>query len=183
MNKVLLTLALLFVGTANASLIYNVERVIGAGGVTGSITTDGFLGTLATNNIIDWDLTLNDGSNTFNLIGPGNVGTNSDLLINGSSLTATNTDLLFDFSGVGLVLFQNPFTGSGINFWCVEGVNSACASSGSSTESLYLSSMSYVVNSGVVSIASTSSQSVPEPLSLALLCMGLFGLRFSTKRK
>jgi hypothetical protein len=41
------------------------------------------------------------------------------------------------------------------------------------------------VNSGVVSIASTStsSQPVPEPLSLALLCMGLFGLRFSAKRK
>ena len=43
---------------ANATLIYNVSRTIGAGTVTGFIETDGTLGVLASSNIKNWMLTL-----------------------------------------------------------------------------------------------------------------------------
>ena len=44
--------------TADASIVYNLNRTIGAGTVTGFIETDGTIGVLSTANITDWILTL-----------------------------------------------------------------------------------------------------------------------------
>ncbi len=183
MKKLLIILTVLFVGTANASIIYTVNRVVGAGSVVGTVTTDGALGTLATANFTDWDLTINDGSSAFNLLGPASVGSNSALLVSGTSLVATATDILFDFAASGFALFQNPNIGSGTNWWCVEAVNSGCAGTGSSTESITVGTTIFVQNAGQVSIASTARQPISEPLTLALMGMGLLGLRLSSKRK
>jgi hypothetical protein len=55
-----LSLALfgLSVSSANASVIYNVDRTIGSGTVTGFMETDGALGVLGASIITDWMLTL-----------------------------------------------------------------------------------------------------------------------------
>ena len=67
------SLVLLALGAAsvcNADIEYNTSQTIGAGGVTGFIETDGTIGTLNTGNILDWDLLVNTGVSTFDLVGP-----------------------------------------------------------------------------------------------------------------
>ncbi len=102
------------------ALDYTVNSTIGAGGVTGTITTDGTFGALTDANVLDWNLVLDNGSAQFTLLGPLS-GNNSDLLVYGS-FTGTPTDLLLDFSGAGpnALLFQNPFIGSSMNWWALE---------------------------------------------------------------
>ena len=88
----------LTVTSANASLIYLVNRTVGAGSVSGFIETDGTLGVLQTGNIIDWVLTLT----ADNLVGGSpdvirRADDGSVTTISGGATTATLTELIFDF--------------------------------------------------------------------------------------
>lgn len=163
-----------------ATVVYDVNRTIGAGSVIGSITTDGTFGVIHTTNISDWNLLLDDGAgNTFNLLGPLSGG-NSVSFIAGTSFTATATDLSFDFSNTtwDAVLFQNPSVGSGQNFWCLMGTNTstplsfACPTSAETLKVPQDGDHLSVIQSGNVSVAS----SVPEPSTVLLLIPGLVGL-------
>lgn len=161
---------------------FNVSRSIGIGGVTGTIDTDNTIGTLSQSNITNWNLLLNDGTGTFNLLGPLS-GANSQLLIQNSSFSATTTDLLFNFSGSGLVLFQNPIIGSGINFWCIK--VDVCGGSGTG-ESLRITSGNLISSqSGLTSIATRAgAQAVPEPFTIiGTLVGGTAALRMKKKLK
>jgi hypothetical protein len=72
------------------------------GSVTGTIETDGTTGVLAASNIINWNLQatcvgfVSCSADNFGLTG-GATG-NSAISMTGSGLTATATDLIFDFS-------------------------------------------------------------------------------------
>ena len=115
----ILVAMLFLVGVSTASPItYSVNRTIAAGSVTGTIQTDGTIGVLSAANVIDWNLTLNDGTSTFVLTGPAS-GNNSHVFITGSDVTATAAGLSFNFSGVdsGYFLFQVSF-GSGLHYYC-----------------------------------------------------------------
>ena len=97
-----LTALSLFVGigeTASANTRYSVNLNIGASGTaTGEILTDGTIGTIGAANILDWNLTVNDGvSGAVTLLGPSS-GNNSFVALNGSAVSATATALLFNFS-------------------------------------------------------------------------------------
>jgi hypothetical protein len=79
-------------------ITYRVNQTIGGGSVKGVIGTDGTIGTLGQANITGYNLLVNDGTNTFDL-------SCCDFFpFSGSDLSATATQLLFNFSGTDGVL-------------------------------------------------------------------------------
>src|ERR1700691_5506357 len=82
-------------------ITYTVNQMVGPGSVTGFITTDGTTGTLSTTDISGWNLTLNDGYGDTTLLTPSN----SVEGVGGSDLTASSSDLMFDFNGDGGVFY------------------------------------------------------------------------------
>ena len=82
---------------ARADITYAVDETVGAGSATGFITTNGTLGILDTADILNWNLTLNDGTNPpVDLEGPAS-GNNSLVLFSriGFDGDALATDLRF----------------------------------------------------------------------------------------
>jgi hypothetical protein len=57
---------------SRADIVYNVNLQVGVGSVTGTITTDGLIGSLAFGNITDWNLTLSNGFSTPSTLNSGN---------------------------------------------------------------------------------------------------------------
>jgi len=110
----------IFSSHANATLVYNVNRTIGAGTVTGFIETNGTLGTLDSMDITNWMLTLT----APNLTGgsPDVIDFASDLqtTIFGTATTATATQILFDFNLAGNHYLILQGGGPNANYWCVE---------------------------------------------------------------
>ncbi len=104
-------------GAANTNLTYYINLTIGAGGVTGDIVTDGKTGALGQADILDWNLLLNDGATTFRLLGPQS-GSNSEVNDSGFDLSATATQLLFNFSGTSYVMFSPSPASPGKNYVC-----------------------------------------------------------------
>lgn len=99
-------------------IVYQVNRIVGAGSVTGFIETDGSMGVLNASNFVDWNLLLYDGTSTFDLTGPLS-GNNSAMFVQGADVGAFGPVLLFNFSGVdnGVLMFeQGLFSGS--RYYC-----------------------------------------------------------------
>jgi hypothetical protein len=96
---------------------FSIVLLLGAISCSAEVT-----GVLSVGNILNWDLTVTDPTQTqtsFNILGPLS-GNNSQVGLFGSDLTASASDLTFNFSGGdgGYLLFQNPFLFSGADFWC-----------------------------------------------------------------
>ena len=164
---------------------YEVSRTVGASStVTGFIETDGTIGVLNTSDILNWNLMLNNGTNTFDLLGPLS-GSNSVEQVVGADLSATATQLLFDFSGGdGYMIFQAPTVGSGFNFWCAQGGTSFQCSSeppgGTEIVNVFpVTSNQFTELSGTIALGTA----VPEPASWALLILGFAGVGFAAYRR
>jgi len=88
------TLALAsFAGPADAAITYTFDLPVGSvGHIGGTLTTNGDLGTLDQSDILSWN---------FNVVGDGATDTltdaNSGVELLGTGLTATDTELSFDF--------------------------------------------------------------------------------------
>jgi len=181
MNRNLLcgAIALLaFAATAaSAATTYVASRDVGSGFLNLSITTDDTLGVLATANILDWDITVTNGLDTFRLQGPGGLN-NSQRRVEGSALTATASDLLFDFSSnvFQAFLVQTPDLGSGLQGWCV-GTRRTCSEP--AVEAIIADTSGTITvtpRTGNQIIASVAGPlGVPEPTTWALM-IGGFGM-------
>lgn len=166
---------------------YLASRAVGAGMLDLSITTDGALGVLTDADILDWDVTVTQGADSFTLQGPGGAN-NSEHLLFGTALTATLTDLLFNFSsGPGnAFIIQAPFIGSSETFWCVD--TGACVGHNSSQEQIAATTFAnrtatpYAGDIIIASVGADTSGGVPEPASWALM-LGGFGLAGAAFRR
>lgn len=168
--------------TAQAAIIYQVDRTIGAGTLTGYIETDGTLGAIGVGNFTEWDLTLvapdiNGGLASTIKSADGNIFT----IVGGSVLSATSTDLLFDHDGPSALLFA--YTSSG-DFWCLAGGgvgDTGCFAQGEIIGySDTTGAAAYVeARSGMTAFASTEAApvSAPATLGLTVAALGLLALQ------
>ncbi len=121
MKRFLATVFLaLTAATANA-ITYHLDRVIGDGTVTGTITTDGTMGVLNAGNILDWSLTL--AAPNINNDRPDTIAKAAgDTFLRGSPVTAEGAFLWYDFSLDSGTARGDYFylAGNSGNFWCLE---------------------------------------------------------------
>jgi hypothetical protein len=110
-GKFAFVFALLVLASQPASAItYNINVSEGGNSVTGTITTNGHLGSLASTDITAWNLTINAGLGGHLTLGNGNP------TMIGSPLLAGTTTLDFARSGSAEVIF-----GDGFNDWLLIG--------------------------------------------------------------
>jgi hypothetical protein len=178
--KVIACMSMLFGATVVSAgpITYNVDRTVAQGSVTGTIETDGTTGVdLTVGDIVDWNLELNDGQgNTFNLTGPLS-GNDSSVFIGDGDVTASPSDLFFNFSGTdnGYLLFEVSF-GSGMHYYCDSADSQGLCLAGESVVPATLSTIQNVTLSGNQIIGTASGTStVPEPKTYGLTLIG-FGL-------
>lgn len=109
-------LSLLVSAAATADPIsYEVSLNIGpTGHVSGYIETDGTIGTLAKGDILDWSIAMTDGVDSPYTLFPGDSG----VTVNGSSLSATSSALLFNFSGGNCCSFSFQAFSNNYDFVC-----------------------------------------------------------------
>lgn len=112
LSFVLLT-AVALPGWGNITYVFSPET-IGPYLVTGTITTDGNSGTLAASDIVSWDLTATGVPFTLDI---DSADAEFFLFFQGSDLSATSTQLLFDLDGSDVGEFGVGDAGSN---WHVE---------------------------------------------------------------
>ena len=202
LNQTLLAMTiaggLALAGEAKANIIYDVNLAIGAGGVVGTLTTDGNVGVLVASDIVAWNFIITgNGGVTFNLVnGPsgvevGNITDPFNPNAGTPDLTADANHIYFNFSATdgGYLGFQTlPFYG-GQHYWdCGAFNNNFDVAQGlAAVPELYnVGSSIYEPESGNQIIASVAT--VPEPTTmlaavLLLLPLGAGLLRMMRKRQ
>jgi len=169
--------ALVGAGSASANIVYTVDQATGVGSVTGTLETDGLIGTLGTGDFVHWNLLLTGGGGvTYNL-----VDGDSSVLVSGSDLSATATDIVFNFSGDASSYFLVQHTlFSGMNYWCNAAALGTCYQGKSDVPgSIFDASAQVEPAVGLQVIAST----VPEPATWALMLLGFAGMGFAAIRR
>jgi hypothetical protein len=176
LSKFALTIAAFFAFSQANATTYNVNLnlpILGPGNVSGFIETDGSLGLLTLADIVDWNLVLTIGASDFTLKGPIS-GPNSDVGFFGSpALSATATQLLFDFSASTIetdrVQFQAPDLFSGTDFFCINGCGLQLSMGVGDLRAFGLAE-------GEVVIGTTSEVPLPAALPLFATALGMLGL-------
>jgi hypothetical protein len=150
-------------------ITYSVSRTMAGGSsVTGSIVTDGTIGVLAGANVIGWTSPAQRWLNDVHA--PGAVDWQQfqpSRHVHQLHGVAERV-FFFNFSLTGFALFQNPFIGSGLNAWCMEGPVSNCGGVGIGETVLTTGSVRFAGQTGLLQVASVQTAAVPEPASVVL---------------
>jgi len=158
------------------NITYSIDQTVGAGSVTGTITTDGTIGVLNTGGVIDGpvgsagnivavNLVLSDGTNTEPLSG----GIFTSL---GSGLIASATDLTFDFGAPGGFALYSGYS----NY------DQLCYSTGCGGISIY----NVGLDGQTVAISETGTQvigTVPDASGLSLAGITAIGILGAFRKK
>lgn len=170
----LLTLAAV---NANAAITYQVDRTIGDGRVSGFIETNGETGKLGEQvEILSWELTL---SAPDVVVGFETINSTDDLMLfDGTAVSATSTELTYDFSSTPdstYLLFLSKSTSS---FWCLESINCSGLDDYSENFSLNIGgdTVDRSVNRRDTTIVFANAAVIPVPAAVWLFASGLIGL-------
>jgi len=176
---VLGTLAMLAIPSiADATTYVKTGSVGSTGSYNLSVTTDNTIGALNAANLTAWNILVSDGANSFTL-----TESNSAIGMSGSNLSATATDLLFNFSSSGYFFFQNPFAGSGGPYFCWQG--NGCFDFGGGAIGLNPvdgSPDQLTRLQGTLVVASVAG-GVPEPATWAMMLLGFGAIGLAVRRK
>jgi hypothetical protein len=185
---------LVLLGASHArATTYDVSITQGVDSISGTITTDGATGSLSVSDISGWNLSVNSGTGTVGLLGPG-AGQNSNVTLDGAGLlTATNSQLSFLFDSDSTAGFfqistvPNYIACPSCTFFdlgAYGGTAGPFADSGYIT--LYANS-SYGAGSGGAAytgsdLIGTAETAAPLPATVWLLLSGIIGLGFFVRR-
>jgi PEP-CTERM motif len=161
--------------TITYSLINNLldDQGDGSGQLTGTIVTDGTIGTLTTADILDWSITVQIGASAA-VISPANSVLSP---IDSLGVTATPTQLIFDYDIFnGYFDFSTPSDTQA--FWIGGSVTNG--SIGGFIDSSEIAGSFNDLNGSVV-IAQVTA--VPEPSTWAMMILGFCGLGFMAYRR
>jgi hypothetical protein len=155
--------------------------------VSGTITTDGTIGILQPGNILGWHLNLIDNFNAADdvTLMPLNSSLVEDV---GSGLSASATDLSFNFSDSGAeFLIQGTAHGafSGFQYFCFSATGGACAPGETIVPDFY--AVDGVKVTGLTGTLPLNPpplvSNVPEPATLSLFGAGIAGIGLVKRRK
>lgn len=162
----LIALAFVLFASPSFAIIYNIFDDFSTATISGTITTDGSIGAIGNGNISDWDLFLDDGTNSFSLT---KSPLNSELFSGNGSLQASLTELAFDHSLNQIFLIRDfPIQ----NFWCLEGPSNGCFGNPSTSNISVGGRFNQHINAGRTGLF-VYGTAVPEPTTLALMSLGL----------
>jgi hypothetical protein len=150
-------LAIALVSPASADIVYSVDYTVGESVLTGTITTDGEIGAITAADIKSFDLSTS-------VLGTPAEFTSSNSTATGSGLTATATQLSFNFAAGDTF----EITGVGGDFELTKGhaeLDVGKDGTGGRSESTILAS------------------AVPEPSTWAMMILGFCGLGFMAYRR
>jgi hypothetical protein len=163
-------------------IMYTVNQTVGLGSVTGSITTDGTIGTLSSSDVVGWNLTLNDGHGDMFDLTTANSLVTCNSCVEGD-LTASSSALMFNFSGP-TEEFYFYTSGPAANQLCYDsGTNCAIPAgidlydvAGALPCTYYGCNVGEVGNQVIASDGTPTPTPTPEPSSFLLLGTGILTL-------
>lgn len=180
MNKLLLAasaVATLAASSAASAAVYVGSHTVGGGSLQLSITTDDTIGVLTAGNITDWTFTMANGGGTVTL----NSGNSTNTYFSGTALSATATDLFFDFGGTGHIQWDN--FGPGNDAFCMDtpGAAFTCTASPPSMNIYVNGTLDFSQPQGSYVLGSVAG-AIPEPGTWAMLILGFLGIGSAMRR-